>query len=456
MNIYRFVCSAFIVFLTSCTPQNIEPGTVKPNAVISKRQPAKTNHNQNKTACTKPVEFSRQVTLGYQGWFAAKGDGISNQWHHWSPYNETPTINNIQFELYPDVSEYHPDDLFPTKLPKLKNGQPAKLFSSARAGVVDLHFKWMKQYGLDGIALQRFSSELWHGGHKKHRNKVTELVKKSAEKYCRTFYIMYDLTGTNRSNMVKIVKQDWNRVLDKTLQVSESNQYARSQGKPVIGLWGLGFNSPAHNFTKQQASELIQWFKNKGFYVVGGVPYNFRLSKQDSRAKWSNVYKQFDMLLPWSVGRYREKKELAHHFRTIWSRDLAFIQRNRQAMKRVIFPGFSWSNWKKGRKNQIPRKRGDLFWNQAYLANQLGLGVYIAMFDEYDEGTAIAKSATTPDLTPSNQYFLTWDADGYALSSDYYLRLAGKITQMIHRDNQHYFSRSIPISNQVQDDASGM
>jgi hypothetical protein len=55
---------------------------------------------------------------------------------------------------------------------------------------------------------------------------------------------------------------------------------------------------------------------------------------------------------------------------------------------------------------------------------------YIAMFDEYDEGTAIAKIAENSTMIPTDQYFLTLDADGVAVSSDFYLRLAGDINRM--------------------------
>ena len=295
--------------------------------------------------------------------------------------------------------------MFTTKLGKLDNGKPAKLFSSAKEGVVDLHFKWMADYGLDGIALQRFASELKHKNNLKHNNKVAQLVKKLAENIARTFYMMYDVSGSPIKDITARIQQDWEKVLDKQLNLTQSKQYTRYKGKPVIGLWGFGFNTAAHKFSKKQAVDLIKWFKKKGFYVVGGVPYNWRLEKLDSRKNWLSVYKQYDMLLPWSVGRYREKKELLHHYESIWQQDVAYSKRNKLKMKRVIFPGFAWSNWKKGPRNEIPRKKGDLFWKQAYLTSQLGLGVYIAMFDEYDEGTAIAKTAKNQSMSPKNQYF---------------------------------------------------
>ena len=71
--------------------------------------------------------------------------------------------------------------------------------------------------------------------------------------------------------------------------------------------------------------------------------------------------------------------------------------------------------------------------------------MYIAMFDEYDEGTAIAKAAEDSSMIPTNQYFLTLDADGVHLSSDFYLRLAGAANNMIK--GQSPLTLTVPIPN---------
>ena len=43
----------------------------------------------------------------------------------------------------------------PTGL-KLPNGEGARFFCSDDESTVDTHFRWMKEYGLDGVFLQRF------------------------------------------------------------------------------------------------------------------------------------------------------------------------------------------------------------------------------------------------------------------------------------------------------------
>ncbi len=48
------------------------------------------------------------------------------------------------------------DIFFSNPQANLGNGAPAKLFSSASPRVVNTHFRWMANKGLDGVALQRF------------------------------------------------------------------------------------------------------------------------------------------------------------------------------------------------------------------------------------------------------------------------------------------------------------
>ncbi|MFC2079568.1 hypothetical protein ACFLSZ_06280 [Candidatus Bipolaricaulota bacterium] len=57
--------------------------------------------------------------------------------------------------------------------------------------------------------------------------------------------------------------------------------------------------------------------------------------------------------------------------------------------------------------------------------------LYIAMFDEVDEGTATFKLAPTSAEIPAQGTFVPLDIDGYALPSDWYLQLAREATRMV-------------------------
>ena len=103
--------------------------------------------------------------------------------------------------------------------------------------------------------------------------------------------------------------------------------------------------------------------------------------------------------------------------------DFAYCRARGIDYQPVVFPGSAWSNWHSAPHNDTPRLHGDFLWEQ--FANLRSLGIpsaYVAMFDEFDEGTAIAKAAEDASMIPKDQYFLTLDADGVHVSSDFYLR----------------------------------
>jgi hypothetical protein len=76
--------------------------------------------------------------------------------------------------------------------------------------------------------------------------------------------------------------------------------------------------------------------------------------------------------------------------------DKAYCDQRKIDYMPVIFPGFSWYNMHRGKTpfNQIPRRGGNFLWHQSYNAISAGVSmVYIAMYDEVDEGTAMYKLA---------------------------------------------------------------
>ena len=60
---------------------------------------------------------------------------------------------------------------------------------------MDRHFRWMAEYGIHGVFLQRFVSELSVPMLRRARDTVADLVRESAEKHGRVFAIMYDVSG---------------------------------------------------------------------------------------------------------------------------------------------------------------------------------------------------------------------------------------------------------------------
>ena len=379
--------------------------------------------------------LNRKMLLGYQGWFACPGDGSPvNGWVHWFR-SQTPSAANATVDLWPDTSELDADELFDTAM-TLSNGLPARLYGAAKQKTVLRHFKWMRDYKIDGVFLQRFTSELGSSSFSAWRNQVTSNVWLGAESYGRVFAIMYDISGQPESTLVSTVTNDWNFLVN-TMRVTSSPRYQRHRGKPVVAIWGFGFTD--RTGTPQQALTVINFFKAAGATVMGGVPTYWRTLNNDSKTDpaWADVYRAFDIVSPWAVGRYGTEVEADNFRQNLIAPDLAATTSLGLDYMPVIFPGFSWHNlFNTSPPNQIPRNAGNFYWRQAYNAVAAGCPmIFGAMFDEVDEGTAMYKLAPTAAELPVQGTFVPLNIDGTALPSDWYLRLAGAATRMLRGDS---------------------
>ena len=428
-----FLLCAIIMILTSCNPGEIENANSnitesETDNIITDINIEINDNNDNKVDAST---IKGKVICGYQGWFGTPDDGYPERgWMHWNgskPSNKNGK-QSVSFEMFPDLWEYNPEHLFPIAFDDLPDGRPAALFSSYREETVDLHFKWMQEYGIDGVALQRFLGEAV-GGRSKHADTVAAHVKSACEKYGRIFYICYDFSGYNKDDYVAAVKRDFEKTVEGKLGLISSDRYLHHSGKPVVQLWGMGVPGN-YKRSPEESLEIIKFFKDRGYYVIGGAPTDWRKNSGDVIKGFKDVYDEFDMISPWAVGRFGNASEAKSHYKTKNVKDLERTKNTGQDYMPVIFPGFAWSLWNGGTKNQIPRKAGDFMRAQMELALDLNpTAVYIAMFDEYDEGTAVMKAASDSSEIPANSYFLTTSADGAYVSSDYYLRLVGAFTK---------------------------
>jgi hypothetical protein len=98
--------------------------------------------------------------------------------------------------------------------------------------------------------------------------------------------------------------------------------------------------------------------------------------------------------------------------------------------------------------NSIPRHGGDFMWKQAhkFVANPNIKTIWMAQFDEADEGTAIFKATAATSQLPAEGKWLALDADGQSVPSDWYLRLAGEAQKML--EGMRSLKSTIPISPQ--------
>jgi hypothetical protein len=385
-----------------------------------------------------PSTLDNKVLIGYQGWFTCPEDG-SGRWTHWS--RGAPTPETLTVELYPDLRELDADER--CAVPGMTiGGQPAYLFSSRNQKTVSRHFRWMQQYGLDGVLVQRFVGTI-RGKHA-DGDLVLKNIMAAAKESGRTFAIEYDISGGNPETFVQTLKDDWMYLVDE-MKVTSHPNYQRHNGKPVVSVWGMGLSDgDAHPPADPKiAKDLIQWFKfgaaaKYQVTYMGGTPARWGTLTADSRKDpaWAEVYASMDVVQPWNVGRYGTLEAIDRWREDVIVPDVALAAANHQIYMPVVFPGFSWSNLKRNaRQNQIPRLRGEFLWRQAYNAKMAGAKVLkIAMFDEVDEGTAILKVASHRKDAPDQGYWLALDGDGADLPSDWYLRLASDITRMFHGD----------------------
>ena len=121
----------------------------------------------------------------------------------------------------------------------------------------------------------------------------------------------------------------------------------------------------------------------------------------------------------------------------IWEPDLAALKTTGIGYLPTAFPGFSWDNLRQTEpgRTMIARRKGEFYWRQFAIFRELGIRtVFVGMFDEVDEGTAIYKVSNE---IPAGKYFVTYEG----LPPDYYLKLTGAATKMIRGE--------IPLSTAI-------
>lgn len=364
-----------------------------------------------------------KVLCGYQGWFRCPGDTADGGWRHWSRNAKKLTPDTLTFEMWPDTSELTDDEKYPAPGFTLPDGKPAHLFSSTHPKTVERHFAWMKEYGIDGVFVQRFLVELGDLS----TDKVLAHVRGAAEKSGRVYAICYDLSGAPKDKLYDLITADWKRLVDDK-KVTKDDRYLHHGGKPVVFVWGFY----SDRFGPKLANQIIDFFKAEGRYaatLVGGCRWHWRTEKD---AEWAKAFRRFDIISPWNVGNTTTENGKKYAATGYWKDDIAEAKKVGMAYLPVVYPGFAWTNLKgkDAAKNTIPRLGGEFFWRQFVTAADLGVEMaYVAMFDEVDEGTAVFKVTNTP---PKEGKFATYDG----LPADWYLRLTGEGSKVIRGEKK--------------------
>ncbi len=366
-----------------------------------------------------------KVMCGYQGWFTTPADGSDRGWRHYSARGKFKP-GSCAIDLWPDVSGLDEDEKYATTF-RHKDGRLAQVFSSHNRKTVLRHFQWMQEYGIDGVFIQRFGVETLDPKDLRHCNTILNHCREGANRSGRSYAVMYDLSLLPEGGTRHVI-EDWKLLVDKMrLGKDEKDRaYLHHQGKPVVAVWGIGFND-RRKYRLAECERLVDFLKNDrkygGFTVMLGVPTGWRTLDADSvnDPALHRIIGKADILSPWTVVRYRTLNGIDDHARQRWSKDLEWCREHRKAYMPVVFPGFSWHNLRpKAPLDEIPRLKGQFLWKQYLEARKAGATmIYQAMFDEMDEGTAIFKCTNDPPVGESR--FLTLDG----LPSDHYLWLTG-------------------------------
>ena len=292
-----------------------------------------------------------------------------------------------------------------------------------------------REYGLDGVLVQRFLTEVSQAGSPwaAQHNAVLDQVAASARARGRVFAAMWDASGAPDNGWADMVKNDWTNVV---ANHTSNPAYLHEGGKPVVALFGLGLANHQPTPSAADAVALITWLKQRA-YVIGSGPYWWRQGGHDAlpaSAGYAAVHSAFDAVMPWSVGRWAS----AAGFKStdLASADAAFCAGRGQDYAPIAFAGFSFHNSDSSKKlNSIPRMGGAFL--QAQIDAYLAVGgdatfFYVAMFDEVNEGTAVYKAAATKADAPVNAEFVTLDSDGTPLPADHYLKMVGTFTAASH------------------------
>jgi hypothetical protein len=329
------------------------------------------------------------------------------------------------------------------------DGSKAFLYSPYDESTIDLHFKWMKDYGIDGVHLQRFVVEI-NGSKvndgKRHFNKVLQNALKASKKYGRAISIMYDLSGCKKED-IGYVAEDF-KELQKLFDLFDNVKnptYLRHNGKPLVSIWGVGFNDK-RKYSIADVDAFVTKLKGpkNNVSVLLGVPYYWRTFGRDTQndVALHSLIKKCDIIMPWAVGRYK----MESYDSSVVAEDLKWTNANGVDYVPLVFPGFSWGNLHNDISlyNSIPRLKGDFMWKQIAGAKQAGAqSLYVAMYDEIDEGTAIYKvlnQKNVPLNGSQGKKFVGIEDD---LPTDYYLWLTGQGAKWFHNEGNYTATKPI-------------
>lgn len=424
---YYFGLICLMLYNCSCKPVKLTPDLPKETTGEQMNEVTFPLHKDG-----EPYDTYRGLVMaGYQGWFGTPGDGSpltsGGAWYHYQLNGQFgPGVLRNSIDFWPDLSEYEKKyevgSTGKSAVFKLPDGSNASVFSSYDEETVMLHFKWMQEYGLDGVWMQRFVSEIRTASHKDHFDKVLRNAMKASNKYQRAIAVMYDMSSWTTAEGLEPIVADAAALMEeyKLKDRSVQKYYLHENGKPMLALWGVGLSGNNHP-RPSVVKPLMEKLQEQGWSIFLGVPGYWRDGTADcvsgnEHKILLDLIKASSGFFPWMAGRYDYSSYTSEQWQNRLKNDIeaakGYSTKDHTVTYAIdIFPGFSdrnmYPNTYKGNPDPTRtgfRYGGQFYWNQFYYGIKAGAeAVYIGMFDELDEGTAIFKQLQVSDV-PSNVY----------------------------------------------------
>ncbi|VGO12799.1 hypothetical protein PDESU_01353 [Pontiella desulfatans] len=371
-----------------------------------------------------------KVMTGYQGWFGAPNDVMDSGWNHWGRgSNDKPDESWMTIDAWPYLDDYDAEGLYRAGDLLHQDGRPAYLFSSRDPETVQRHFRWMRKHGIDGAYLQYFVNASRSGANG-GKQFVLNNVREAAAKEGRIWALEYDISGlsTDFNEAMDIMTNDWNWMVNEA-HITDDPRYAREDGKPVVFIWGFGVrdHSPA------LANAVVDWFAAQNLYLICGTRWK-------SEPEWQDHFQRYDQLLIWM------ERDLG----TLASRKAALDSWGMKILPHA-WPGFSWNNLQQTvyPYQHTARDGGQFYWDRLYNAVAVGADqIFLGMFDEYDEGTAIMPMQDNhPNIYSEGTN--TWGhyIDNEGRDPFWYLQLSEAAREMLN--GQRPVSATLPLESEI-------
>lgn len=357
---------------------------------------------------------------GYQGWFFSPEGGSEYAW----AYSSADGVYYV--DMLPDVLEYPQTYPIPGRM---ADGSHPRVYSAYDYSSVDVHFRWMKEYGLDGVFMQRFIGNITNS-RRDHYLHVMDNAMSCAERYDRAICIMYDLSGGEDGTMADVLLDDIDElnVRYNLFDHGARPSYLWHNGKPLVVVWGIGFMDRAEYYL-DEAARIIDGLKERGYSIMLGVPTYWREQGEDTRKdpRLYDYISKADIIMPWYVGR--SDNDTLEDFLKIVPEDVKWCKEHGIGFAGDVWPGFSWENMCPGADDAVPRRGGEFLQRQIDACIEAGCeSLYISMFDEVNEGTAIFKIAREVPVPAYRQVIVPLE-DG--VPSDRYLTICGEAARRL-------------------------